>query len=61
MNLKKELKRIAEAIEKEENISYNDLFILENHKKAVYNTGNIRLCEWAGIPEEEFRSGKITA
>ena len=52
--VKKELERLQKVIENEENISYGELFFLESHKKEVLEIGDVRLCEFAGIPEEDY-------
>ena len=49
-----ELERISKAIENEEDISYGELFFLQNHKKEIREMGDIRLAEFAGIPENEW-------
>ena len=41
-----------------ENISYSEIFWLQDHKKEVLEDGDITLCQWAGISEEEY--GKRT-
>ena len=52
-SIKKELKRIKKEIEKEQ-ISYAEIFFLQEHQKEIIEMGDVRLAEWAGIPEEEF-------
>ena len=59
MNVQKEIKRLAKMIENEEQLSYGELLFLQSHKRAIYNTGDIRLCEWAGITEDEYNNGHI--
>lgn len=49
----KTLKQIKKSIENE-CISYDEIFYLENHQKEVLATGDILLCQWAGITEEVF-------
>lgn len=40
-------------------VSYEELAYLESHKQQVLNTGDIELCQWAGITEEEYNAGKL--
>lgn len=47
------LEQIKKSIA-DENISYSEIFWLQNHKKEVLEDGDITLCEWAGISEEEY-------
>jgi hypothetical protein len=56
--LQEELIRIGKAIE-EGNCSYGELAFLQDHKQEVLEIGDIRLCEQAGITEEEFNNGKL--
>ena len=51
--MNKELKEILNSIENE-NVSYYELSYLQEHKQEVLDTGNARLCEWAGITEDEL-------
>ena len=53
MITKEELIEIGDRIEKGI-ATYADLAILEDHKQMVLNMGDVRLCEYAGITEEEF-------
>jgi transcriptional regulator with XRE-family HTH domain len=56
--LQEELIRIGKAIE-EGNCSYGELAFLQDHKQEVLEIGDIRLCEQAGITEEEYNNGKL--
>ena len=56
--MNKELKEILNSIENE-NVSYYELSYLQEHKQEVLDTGNARLCEWAGITEEEYNKGEL--
>ena len=56
--LQEELIRIGKAIE-EGNCSYSELAFLQDHKQEVLEIGDIRLCEQAGITEEEYNNGKL--
>lgn len=56
--LQEELIRIGKAIE-EGNCSYGELAFLQDHKQEVLEIGDIRLCEQAGITEEEFHAGAL--
>ena len=56
--LQEELIRIGKAIE-EGNCSYGELAFLQDHKQEVLEIGDIRLCEQAGITEEEFNAGAL--
>lgn len=56
--LQEELIRIGKAIE-EGNCSYSELAFLQDHKQEVLEIGDIRLCEQAGITEEEFNAGAL--
>lgn len=47
------LKKIKQAIE-DENISYGEIFWLQEHQDIVKEYGDIVLAEWANIPEDEF-------
>ena len=53
-----ELIRIGKAIE-EGNCSYGEVAFLQDHKQEVLEIGDIRLCEQAGITEEEFNAGAL--
>ena len=55
----KRIKDIEESIQNE-NVSTEELLFLQNHKQEVLETGNVRLCEWAGITEEEFNNKNLT-
>jgi len=57
-NIKDELKRISKEIEKEE-ISYSEIFFLQEHKAEVLQMGDVRLAEWAGITEEEWNKQEL--
>ena len=50
----KELEEILQNIH-EECVSLDELLYLRDHQQEVLNTGNVELCEAAGIPEEEYR------
>ena len=39
--------------------SYEDLAILQSHKRKVLEMGDIVLCEQAGITEEEYNKGEL--
>ena len=56
--LQEELIRIGKAIE-EGNCSYGEMAFLQDHKQEVLEIGDIRLCEQAGITEEEFNAGEL--
>ena len=56
--LQEELIRIGKAIE-EGNCSYGELAFLQDHKQEVLEIGDVRLCEQAGITEEEFNNGRL--
>ena len=56
--LQEELIRIGKAIE-EGNCSYSELAFLQDHKQEVLEMGDVRLCEQAGITEEEFNNGRL--
>ena len=56
--LQEELIRIGKAIE-EGNCSYSELAFLQDHKQEVLEIGDVRLCEQAGITEEEFNAGAL--
>ena len=58
MALIEELIEIGHKIDKGE-CSYGELAYLQDHKQAVLNYGDIRLCEQAGITEEEYNNGKL--
>lgn len=48
------LESIKKSIENE-NISYDEIFWLQSHRKEVLESNDIILAEWAGISEEEWR------
>lgn len=52
--VRKELERLQKVIENEEDISYGELFFLESHQKEALEIGDVRLCEFAGIAEEDY-------
>ena len=56
--LQEELIRIGKAIE-EGNCSYGELAFLQDHKQEVLEIGDIRLCEQAGITEDEYNAGAL--
>ena len=56
--LQEELIRIGKVIE-EGNCSYDELAFLQDHKQEVLEIGDVRLCEQAGITEEEFNAGAL--
>ena len=56
--LQEELIRIGKAIE-EGNCSYGEVAFLQDHKQEVLEIGDIRLCEQAGITEEEYNAGAL--
>lgn len=45
---------IKKAI-KDENISYEEIYWLDSHKKEVLEYGDPVLAQWAGISEKEWR------
>lgn len=49
----------ARVVEEEESMSYSDIAWLTSHKQDVLEYGNVRLCEWAGITEEEYNNNKL--
>lgn len=53
-----ELKEIKKAIENE-CVSQSEIAWLTSHKQEVLDTGDIVLCEWAGISEQEYNAGKL--
>ena len=58
--IKEKLDKIREAIEAE-NVSTSELSWLADNWQAVVEFGDVRLAEWAGIPEAQFRAlgGKV--
>lgn len=56
--LEKELIQIGQRIT-DGTADYKDLFILQSHKQEVLDMGDIRLCEQAGITEEEYNKGEL--
>ena len=58
MITREELIEIGERIEKGV-ASYDDLAVLEDPKQMVLNIGDVRLCEYAGITEEEYNNGRL--
>ena len=48
------LEELSKSIENEEGISYDDIVFLQSHKKEIKELGDVRLAQWAGIPEEEW-------
>ena len=58
-DIKETLDEYAKAIENEESLSYMDLAWLGKHRQDVLEYGDIRLCEWAGITEEEYNNNKL--
>ena len=57
--MKQEFIEILKSIE-DGNVSYSEIAYLQEHKQEVLNTGNVQLCEWAGITEEEYNKGKLS-
>lgn len=53
-----QLNSIREEIEKEQ-VSYGEISYLNCHKQEVLDTGDILLCQWAGISEDEYNSGEL--
>lgn len=49
----KGLELIKRHIE-EENVSYGEILYLIEHQEEVKATGDLILCEWADIPEQEI-------
>ena len=56
--MEQELLEIKKSIIKE-CVSEGEIAYLESHKQAVLNTGDILLCQWAGITEEEYNKGRL--
>lgn len=56
--IQEQLNSIREEIEKE-SVSYGEIAYLQDHKQEVLETGDILLCQWAGISEDEYNSGKL--
>ena len=56
--LEKKLIQIGQRIT-DGTASYEDLAILESHKREVLEMGDIVLCEQAGITEEEYNKGEL--
>lgn len=55
MFISSELERIKKAIA-DECVSTSDIIYLMEHKEDVLADGDIRLAEWAGIPEDEYQN-----
>lgn len=53
-----QMRLIYRAIQAEE-VSTDELIWLQDHKQEVLATNDARLCEWAGITEEEYNNGKL--
>ena len=58
-SIKQELKRLSRVIEKEQNISYSEIFFLQEHKKEIMEMGDIVLAQWADISEQEWNNGYL--
>jgi hypothetical protein len=56
--LEKQLIQIGQRIT-DGTASYDDLFTLQSHKREVLEMGDVRLCEQAGITEEEYNKGEL--
>ena len=56
--LEKKLIQIGQKIT-DGTASYEDLAILQSHKRKVLEMGDIVLCEQAGITEEEYNKGEL--
>ena len=56
--MENKLQEIKESIQ-DECISQGEIAYLESHKQEVLNTGDIELCQWAGITEEEYNKGEL--
>lgn len=56
--MEKELQEIKKSIQNE-CISQGEIAYLESHKQEVLATGDIELCQWAGITEEEYNAGAL--
>ena len=56
--LEKQLIQIGQRIT-DGTADYDDLFTLQSHKREVLEMGDIRLCEQAGITEEEYNKGEL--
>ena len=50
----KRLKSIKKSI-KNQNISYDEIFYLENHHAEIIELDDIELGQWGGISEEEWQ------
>ena len=50
-----QLNSIREEIEKEQ-VSYGEIAYLQDHKQEVLETGDVLLCQWAGISEDEYNT-----
>ena len=48
--------RLKNVIYNEENISYSEIFFLQDHQDEVLQYGDVRLAEWAGIPESVWNN-----
>ena len=53
-----QLNSIREEIEKEQ-VSYGEIAYLQDHKQEVLETGDVLLCQWAGISEDEYNNGEL--
>ena len=53
-----QLNSIREEIEKEQ-VSYGEIAYLQDHKQEILELGDIVLCQWAGISEDEYMEGKL--
>lgn len=53
-----QMRLIYRAIQAEE-VDTSEIVWLQDHKQEVLATDDPRLCEWAGITEEEYNNGKI--
>lgn len=56
--MENKLEEIKESIQ-DECISQGEIAYLESHKQEVLDSGDIELCQWAGITEEEYNKGEL--
>ena len=56
--IKNELLQIRKSIDNE-NVSYSELFFLQNHKPEILELNDIILAEWAGITENEWNNREL--
>ena len=51
--MNRQLRKIKRAI-LNENVSYEELVILQGYRNEILKSGDTVLAEWAGITEEDF-------